>query len=222
MNKEIPTIHGLVDIDVFHPVCDKLSLRQKINVQHDRLALLFVGNLKREKGVYELLEAFCQIRDQAPNAILNICGRGVEHGGLAQMISERNLAGSVFLRGPIDPAHMHLWMQASDIFVLPTYNEGMPNVVMEAMACGLPVITSAVGGLPEALHDCEGAILIEPRNSEQLSEAVLKVCGDKTRREQMGKDSRATAVRKFGAKANSQKLIEYLGTIIKQHERRSL
>jgi glycosyltransferase involved in cell wall biosynthesis len=113
---------------------------------------------------------------------------------------------------------MHKWMQASDIFVLPTYNEGMPNVVMEAMACGLPLISTAVGGLPEAVGDSKGAILIEPRSSEQLASAIKKVGTDKTLREQMGWAARQTAEQKFGARANSQKLLAYLGSVIAQYK----
>jgi len=113
---------------------------------------------------------------------------------------------------------MHLWMQAADVFVLPSYMEGMPNVVMEAMACGLPVIATAVGGLPEAIGDDEGAMLIEPRKVKPLVDAMLKVCSDKTLQFKMSLAVRQTAEDKFGLKNNVKKTLIYLESVVKNEK----
>lgn len=218
MNADIPTIHGLVDIEKFHPVDDKTVLRQQCNVPQDSLVFLFAGYLVKEKGVHELIEAFSRLQDQHPGVILIMCGNGAEYQKLLKTISERNLTNSVFLTGAVDPAAMHRWLQMSDLFVLPTYNEGMPNVVMEAMACGLPVISTNVGGLPEAVGSCGGAVLIEPKNIEQLVSAMAQLAGDSEKRKLMGRVARQTAERKFGARTNAEKLLAYLGTVIDHYK----
>lgn len=221
MGIEIPTIHGLVDLETFSPVEDKAELRRQLNIPLKSHVLLFAGFLKKEKGVFELLEAFAGVRRSLPNIVLKICGQGGERFNLEKRIAELNISDCAFLVGTVSPADMHKWMQASDLFVLPSYHEGMPNVVMEAMACGLPVISTAVGGLPEAVGDCKGAILIEPRSSDQLASAIIKVGTDKTLREQMGAAARQTAEQKFGAATNSQKMLDYLGSVVEIYKKHS-
>jgi teichuronic acid biosynthesis glycosyltransferase TuaC len=216
MKMEIPTIHGLVDTKTFQPAEDKTALRCELNIPTASLALLFVGHVTREKGIYELLAALGKIRENLPHAVLNICGSSTEHKELSIIIAKHNLSHSVRLVGTVDPADMHKWMQASDIFVLPSYTEGMPNAVMEAMACGLPVISTTVGGLPEAIGDCKGAILIEPKNADQLASAIIKVGTNKGLYEQMGDAARRTAEQRFGAEKNCKKLLTYLESVIEK------
>jgi len=217
MQKEVPTIHGLVDMEIFKPISDKrnkLELRRQLNIPEQSPAILFVGNLKREKGLYELLEAMVRIRGRIVGATLTICGRGSEQEGLKAKIAELGLGDSVRLAGAVDPADMHRWMQAADIFVLPSYTEGMPNVVMEAMACGLPTISTTVGGLPDGVGDSEGAILVPPQQVEPLTEAILRVCGDKLLQDKMSAAARQTAEQKFGLENNVRKTLNHLQSII--------
>ena len=210
MQMEVPTIHGLVDLEVFKPVAERLELRRKLDLPADALVLLFVGHLKREKGVYELMTAFSRVRKRVPNAVLRICGQGTEHSGLARSITEDGVADAVQLVGSVHPDRMHEWMQASDVLVLPSYTEGMPNVVMEAMACGVPVVSTTVGGLPDALADSEGAILVSPREVAPLEEAIVSVCADAPLRERMSRAARRTAEHKFGLQKNVDVTLQYL------------
>lgn len=214
MKKDIPTIHGLVDLDEFSPSINKGELRESMGISTSSLIILFAGNLKKEKGVYELLESFKSLKRCMLDLKLQICGSGVEKAGIEKEILDMKLVDNVTLLGNIEPSEMNKWMKASDIFVLPTYHEGMPNVVMEAMACGLPVVSTRVGGIPDAVGDSEGAILVEPENVNELTEAMKKVLVDKGLREKMCKAARQTAVRKFGAEQNCRKLLEYLEKII--------
>ncbi len=210
MNMEVPTVHGLVDMDVFKPLHDRRDVRRELNLATDAMVLLFVGNLRREKGLYELIEAFSRIRKQVPNAVLRICGQGPERAGLEQAIHRHGLSDSIQMVGAVMPERMHLWMQACDVFSLPSYSEGMPNVVMEAMACGVPMITTTVGGLPDAVGDSAGAILVSPKQVEPLTDAILRVCLDPSLRREMSLAARSTAEQRFSLRANVEKTLAHV------------
>lgn len=214
--RDCQTAHGVVDLDVFCPVQNKIQLRNKLGIPRDALAMLYVGNLIKQKGLYELLEAFEKTHKKYPHTVLNICGKGVEYEGLRKLILQRSLSDAVRLAGQIVPTKIHQWMQASDIFVFPSYMEGMPNAVMEAMACGLPVISTTVGGLPDAIGNCEGAILVEPNNVEQLASAIQKVCDNTEQYKKMSLIARRTAEEKFSLEKNVKKTLNYLDKIIAQ------
>jgi len=222
MEREVPTIHGLVDLDVFTPVADRQALRRQLGIPAEALVLLFVGYLKRTKGLYELIEAFNRLRHEVPRVVLRICGQGMEHSGLEEAIARYGVADRAQLVGPVHPDRMHEWMQASDVFVLPSYTEGMPNVVMEAMACGLPVVSTTVGGLPDAVGDSEGAILVEPRAVAPLTEALLNVCVDPSRRDAMSLAARNTAEQRFGLRQNVEKTLAYVHSVLHEARRRQI
>lgn len=221
MQMEVPSIHGLVDLDVFRPLADRQALRRQLGIPAEALTLLFVGYLKRAKGLYELIEAFNRLHREAPGAVLRICGQGAEHSGLEEAIARHGVTDLVQLVGPVHPDRMHEWMQASDVFVLPSYTEGMPNVVMEAMACGLPVVSTTVGGLPDAVGDSEGAILVEPRTVDPLTEALCKVCADQEVRKRMSLAARKTAEQKFGLEQNVRRTLAYIDSVVRKAQRKT-
>ena len=212
--RECRIADGVVDLDIFRPSENRCPLRAELGLAETHDVLLFAGYLTREKGIYELLSAFVRVRQQLPNAVLAICGRGAEEKGLRQRISELGLGDWVRLAGQVPPNQMWKWMQVSDVFVLPSYNEGMPNAVMEAMACGLPVVSTNVGGLPAAVGDSGGAVLVEPRQSETLATVLQSILGDRALRQRMGQAARKTAVQKFGADNNARQLLGYLQQLV--------
>jgi teichuronic acid biosynthesis glycosyltransferase TuaC len=199
VGRECQTAHGVVDLQVFCPSKQRDSLRQELGLPVNQTIVLYAGNLIRER-----------LSANGIKALLVMCGRGIEAEGLRTRIERLASPESVRLVGQIAPTEMHKWMQASDLFVLPSYQEGMPNAVMEAMACGLPVISTRVGGLPGAVGDCAGAILIEPRSVDPLANALLRICADGSLRDRMSLASRETAVARFGVENNAKNTIRYL------------
>ncbi|MFC1783629.1 glycosyltransferase [Planctomycetota bacterium] len=208
--RTVPVIGGLVDLNKFSPAADKYSLKKQLGLDTDKMIILFAGHLKATKGVFELIDAFVKVRKHFKNVILNICGDGAEYGRLKEIVKTRELNKCIYLRGNILPSEMHKWMQVSDIFVLPSYNEGMPNVVMEAMACGVTVLATIVGGLPAAVGDSKGAILIEPRRSDQLAATLLRLLSNSDQLKATGRYARETAEAKFCIKQNTARFIEIL------------
>ncbi|MBN2412658.1 glycosyltransferase [candidate division KSB1 bacterium] len=216
-NKKTLSVYGVVDLNKFKPVASKNSLRKELGIPEDKTVVLYLSTFKKDKGVYELLEAFKRVLKKCPNAILEICGWGIEKAGMIRYIQENSLENEIKMIGSVDHEKVDLWMKACDLFVLPTYHEGMPNAVMEAMACGLPVLVSAVGGLPDAIGDSEGAVLIPPKDVKILEESMSKILNDEKQREKMSIAARKRAEERFGAEKTVSTLITYLGQIVEQY-----
>lgn len=134
-----------VDLERFSPG-PQAAARRQVGLPDAGRWLLFVGRLVRAKGVHELLEALAGLpRD------VQLCyvGKGEERGALEARAKELGLAERIHFAGEVAHGALVPWYRAADRFVLSSYSEGHPNVVCEALACGLPVVASAVGGVPE-------------------------------------------------------------------------
>lgn len=139
--------------------------------------ITFIGNLLVSKGVYELLDAYHQVvtNNQNIDIKLNIVGGGTELPGMQEKLKELSLERNVKFFGPIENKEIPKILTKTDIFVLPSYSEGFPLTIIEALSMGCPVIATAVGGIPEVINDEENGLLIEPKSSEALQEAIEKL-----------------------------------------------
>jgi len=217
-NRKTLAIHGVVDLEKFAPIPDKTSVREKLGLPLDKFIVLYAGMYKVAKGIYEMIEAFSRIEKKTSNVVLKICGYGRLEENIRKTIKEKKLDHIIEMVGFIDPEQIYKWMQASDLFLLPSYTEGMPNTVMEAMACGLPVVATAVGGLPDAVGDCEGAILIQPKNIQAIEKTVTQVINDNELRARMQVAARKKAEESFGVRRNARRILDYLAQVIEKKQ----
>jgi glycosyltransferase involved in cell wall biosynthesis len=173
--------HG-VDLARFRPAstAERNELRPTLGWPLDRPIVLFVGRLSVEKGVNDLVESWRQI--DRGNALLVLVGPDmVRHpwdaGASARaFVHANNLVDTVRFAGSVsDPAPFY---RAADLFVQPSHFEALGNTALEAMASGLPVVTSGVGGLADFCIDGETAVLHEPRNTASLASAIERVLRD--------------------------------------------
>ena len=159
-----------------------------------RNSVLFVGRLINLKGVYDLLKAFHLLKKSIPSAKLFIAGYGEEEQGMRKMAKEMSIQDVTFL-GRQEKEEVARWMKKSEILVLPSYSEGFPLVIAEAMACGLPIVTTNVRGLPEIVKDGENGYLVEPGDCEALAKSMRLLLEDRKKRQEISKRNEREAER---------------------------
>ncbi len=186
---EIPVkvIYNGVDLDKFKPIPDQHSLRKRLGLPEGSVGVCTVCRLVKEKGLLELLQAFEEITYQHPNVWLAIVGNGPFKKELKLWVQKRSLEKHVFFAGACPNEEVVYWLNAANIFTLASYNEGLPNVILEAMACARPVVATNVGGIPEAVIDRISAFLVPPRQIAPLVESLSKLIQCPELQIQMGK-----------------------------------
>lgn len=167
----VHTLYNGVDSQLFAPG-SRSAARVRLSLDAASPLLLYVGNLKRSKGCVDLLEAFPALLAAQPAARLVYAGAGACRDELLERAQALQCAERVHLIGATAHAQLADWFRAADLLCLPSHNEGVPNVVLEAMACGTPVVASRVGGIPEVLPDYAG-VLVAPHDPAALSQALI-------------------------------------------------
>jgi glycosyltransferase involved in cell wall biosynthesis len=181
---------------------ERPGARRDLGIKEDTFVILAVGNLHTYKGHADLIEACEQARGRLPEPwLLLIAGRDEAGNSAAYeaLIEELGLGGHVRLLGPSDDVPRLL--AGAEVFVQPSHHEGLPNAVLEAMASSLPVIGTAVGGIPEAVVPAgsagETGWLVPPHDPAALAEALFEAGDDTARRRTMGEHARSRIVAEF-------------------------
>jgi glycosyltransferase involved in cell wall biosynthesis len=172
--------------EFFHPIAKKQLNSGKI---------IFIGKLNPMKGVHILIECFALLRAEHLDIKLEIIGDGPDRKKLENMTKTLEISKAVCFYGEIKDVKKHL--QEADLFVLPSFSEGLPNVILEAMSSGLPVIATRTGGIPDIIEDGSNGILVEPRNSDQLYKAISRILTNEKLAEQLSLKARETIESRF-------------------------
>lgn len=193
--QKIEVIYNGVNLDKFTSIKNKEAQSPYI---------LFIGNLKKEKGVIELLQAFKIINDKYPHLRLKYIGSGSMLSQLESLSKQLSIEDKVDFEGVKAHDELPFWLGNATLLALPSYNEGVPNVVLESMACGVPVVASAVGGIPEVVTKNTGCLAkeITPECIATQLELSLNGTWDQT-------EIRAHAMQ-FNWKKNIQELVRLL------------
>ena len=190
-----PLIPNGIPTDEYAPDPDKrVQWRQAHGIEPHATVLTHVGRFAPPKNHALLVEAFAQVRSDAPLYLL-LVGAGELEDAVREQVAGLGLESRVrFLGIRADVADI---LRASDVFVLSSRWEGNPLSVMEAMAAGLPVVSTAVGGVPELVRDRETGLLVPSEDAEALTRAVQALVDDPVRRQAMGEAARQHAVAHF-------------------------
>jgi len=159
--------------DLFFPR-NKSECRRALGLPLDRVILLAVGNLETVKGHRYLIDAVRAISRYRSDVICVIIGMGKEIHALNHQVHTAGLENTVLLAGEKSHIEIPLWINACDLFILPSLNEGNPTVLFEALGCGRPVIGTHVGGVPEVLTSPDYGLLVEPASAEDLADKLLE------------------------------------------------
>lgn len=175
------------------PVEDRVrELRRSLGILPGTKVILSIGRLSREKGQSDLVKAFSFVYRNHSDAklLLILVGTGPEYQSLKNMAENLNLADSVLFPG--HQADVSPFYTIADVVVLPSHTEGSPNVLLEAMAAGLPIVSTAVGGVPEIVTSEKEALLVEKNDPISLARAIERLVGDEALRKRISSAARTT------------------------------
>lgn len=177
-------------------VDDKLIENFSILKKTYQPTILFLARVEIYKGIFIALEAFEKIKRVMPNAKLIIAGNGSSLANAKDFVQQKNMQDVVF-KGNVSGDELVDCFEQAGLYLLPTYGEGMPTSVLEAMAFGLPIVTRPVGGIPDFFENKTMGLLIESFDSEIYFQESLKLLQDSEEMEQMGKYNYSYAKENF-------------------------
>ena len=206
-SKKITLIRNGINLDFFQPG-DSMKARKHIGIKNDQLILLSIGSLSKNKNHALLINALAEIVTSKISLHLYIIGEGEEQEILKKQIKELKLEQKITLLGLVDHKSISEWMKAADIFILPSRNEGTPNSLLEAMASGLPVIASKIGGIPELIQENIEGLLFESDSKDDLKEKLNKLIKDNQLQEFLGKNAQKKIATQYSSwKNQAEKLL---------------
>lgn len=198
-----------VDVDRYQPV-----ERPVVPVGAGRpLRILNVGRLVPEKGAPVLLDALAQLVADGVPVEARLVGGGELAGSLAEQVDDLGLAGSVTLTGPVGQEQLPELYRWADVFVLPSFQEGLPVVLMEAMASGLPVVTTAIAGIPELVTDRVSGRVLPAGRADAVAEALRELALDPALGVSWGTAGREKVVAEFAVAVAARAQRDFLAGV---------
>jgi len=188
-------IYNGIDTSIFKR--EDTNYRQKLGISNNAVVITFVGRLIYAKGVQDLISAFSKIKDTVPEVKLLIVGDGPYRAELEKLAYQTDCAGSILFLGQRNQDEVIDVLSATDIFVNPSYSEGLGISVMEAASIGLPIIATDVGGTREIITTDKTGILVKAGDVGQLAEELGSLRANAELRGELGENARILAERKF-------------------------
>lgn len=180
--------------------------RQELRRPGDREpTLLFVGDLIQAKGVFDLIRAFARIAEHFPRLKLTLAG-GMPTPEIHELTTQLGVQERVTFPGWLGPRRLRAELAGAAIFVLPSYAEGMPMALLEAMSWGLPVIATPVGGVPQVVEHGTNGLLVTAGDIEGTAAAIARLMTEPALRESLGAAARQTVEGRFSLKATLDRL----------------
>lgn len=178
-------------------VANPVHMPASVSHEHELQGrVLFLGRAEQRKGVFDLLEAFAKVSARVPQARLAIGGDG-DLTKVRERIQKLNLADRVEVLGWVAGADKDAQMQRAQVFVLPSYDEGLPMAMLEAMAQGKAIVVTPVGGIPEAVQNGQQGLLVTPGAVDELAQALESLLLAPELRQQLGSAARRRVAERF-------------------------
>jgi glycosyltransferase involved in cell wall biosynthesis len=202
--QQLTVIENAVDTNAVatRNLADRQALEQFFE-RRPQVVVAAAGRLSAEKGFDVFVDAVAQLTDETPDAGFILFGDGPLRPQLERRIADRNLAGRFVLGGFRDD--LSRLLPQADLLVLSSYTEGMPVILLEALAAGLPVVATAVGGVPEVIDDGRSGYLVPPGRAADLATAVKRLIVDASLRRQFGAAGRQRVAERHSLQVQSEK-----------------
>jgi glycosyltransferase involved in cell wall biosynthesis len=184
--KEVKVIPHGVDVAHFNVRTNEDEAKEKLGLKKDEVLVLSVQRLVPRKGIEHLLSAMSMVVKENPKVKLAIIGDGPKKAYLKGLAKKLKIDNNVNFMGFVDSHSLQKYYSLCDIFVLHSLYEQFGIVLVEAMACGKPVVSTKVGAIPEIVDNGKTGFLVEPKNPKQLAEAILKLAVDEKLRSKLG------------------------------------
>jgi len=184
--EKVRIIPNAVDVELFRPNSEK----------EEQNLVLWVGRFVREKGLECLIEAAKKVVNNRKETIFMLVGDGPLKGKITAMVDQLGLSRNVILTGVMKHDQLPEIMQKASVFAFPSLREGMPLALLEAMACGKPVISTSLSGLKELVNHRQNGLLFPLGDSDALADSILTLLSDMHLRSELGRNARDTIVKK--------------------------
>jgi glycosyltransferase involved in cell wall biosynthesis len=175
--------------------------------------LVFVGWLERNKGVIELIQA-CRDLVARGDFILQIIGDGAAAGEARELVERFGMTDVIEFRGWLQAAELRRALQDANVFVLPSWAEGLPNAMIEAMAARVAVVVSAVGAIPEIIDDHRSGLLVPPRDVPALAAALAEIIADDALRNRLADEAYTIAKREFAPESAVDQIVAIIDSVV--------
>jgi len=188
--EKMQVVYNGTDLKRFFPSEDGTrDLRRRYRIAPDAKLVLSVRSLLFRKGLDVLVRAMPRVLEFEPTALLLLVGEGPERENLIALRDGLGLQDKVLFAGHVPNAELTPYVNACDLFVIPSRQESFGIAAIEAMACGRPVIGTAVGGLNEIIDDCRTGMLVEPDNVQHLADAIIRVLANRELAASLGRNA---------------------------------
>src|SRR5262249_34067580 len=184
--------------------------------------VLFVGRVEEAKGAFDLLSAWVKVQRTCPAALLIVAGPDRTKGRFLDEAHALGIDHSIRFYGPVPLFQIAGLMRQSRIFCLPSHKEGTPNCVMEALASGLPVVATRVGGIPDVVEHGKTGLLVDKGDVHGLASALSTLLNDPERCVGQGKAAHAYAREHLDARKSITRLIQIYGELINSYREKQV
>jgi glycosyltransferase involved in cell wall biosynthesis len=173
----------------------------------NEIKILYVGRLGYRKGILDLIKSAKFVTEKYKNIKFIIIGKGQIENELKNIVNKMDLDQYFNFLGFVDKEKLIDYYHKSAIFILPSYYEGLPTTLIEAMACGMPSIATRVDGVPELIQNGENGVFIPKKSPQHIAKAIIKLLDEDYLREKIGRNASITIQEKFSWEVISENIL---------------
>ncbi|MCJ8503133.1 glycosyltransferase family 4 protein [Desulfatitalea alkaliphila] len=213
--EKINIIYNAVDPNEYSSYAPTIKIREQYRINNAAPLVAVVGRFSPEKGHRYFVEALPKILKVFPGLKTLFIGDGPLKKELQQQINQAGLKSKVIFTGY--QSNVQDFFREIDLIVLPSLSEGMPNVALEAMLFQKPVVATRVGGVPEVVLDGETGILVDPKNSEQLAEAAIRLFKNRKTLHEFGMAGKCRVLKEFSSEERIKKIARLYNEVLRNN-----